>query len=163
MALTTLPRDSDNNAPAAVYVPGTGILAAQGGVASTDANGVQSVPLTMQTAAGVVLNTSGNQTGLAASADLPVGAYRELAVDFNLTSLTGGAAPTLAVVVLRKGADGTYYSIDSPAALSAVGKLSRSLGAGLAQNVAFGATIQVQVVVTGAPTGAAWTLSIIGK
>lgn len=108
-----------------------------------------------------VLNQAGNQTNFQ-SGDLDVRRFHQLAVDFNLTSITGGTSPTFAVVVLRKGADGTYYVIDNPTALSAVGKLSRSLGVGLAQNVSFGDTIQVQVNVTGAPTGAAWTLSIIG-
>ena len=119
---------------------------------------VYNVPAIVDT----VLSTSGNQTGLV-SADLPVGAYQSLAIDFNLTSITGGTSPTFNVVTKRKGADGIYYTVDTPTALTAIGAISRSLGPGCTQGVEFGATIQVSVVVTGAPTGAAWTLSIQGR
>lgn len=109
-----------------------------------------------------VLNTSGNQTGVV-SADLPVGQYHSLAIDFSLTSITGGTSPSFNVTTARKGADGVYYPVDTPTALTATGKISRSLGPGCTQGVEFGATIQVSVVVTGGPSGAAWTLSIQGK
>ena len=109
-----------------------------------------------------VLNTSGTQTGFT-SPDLYVGAYSQLAVDLNLTSLTGGTSPTVNVVTKRKGVDGIYYTVDTPTALTTTGALSRSLGIGASQPVALGAFIQVSVVVTGAPTGAAWTLSVQAK
>lgn len=109
-----------------------------------------------------VLNTSGNQTGLV-SADLAVGQYHELQIDFNLTSITGGTSPSFNVTTKRKGADGIYYPIDTPTPITAVGNISRSIGAGLATPASLGGTIQVSVVVTGAPTGAAWTLSVQGK
>ena len=110
----------------------------------------------------VVLNTSGAQTGLA-GADLQVGIYHELALDFNFTGFTGGSSPTIAVKVTRKGADGVYYSIASPAALNAAGTVSLSIGANLTTNVSFGDIIQASVTVTGSPTNAPWTLSIKGK
>ena len=118
-----------------------------------------SVPISSRT---VILNTSGNQSGLAGS-DLYVDTYSVLAVDLNLTSLTGGTSPTVNVVTKRKGADGIYYTIDTPTALTAAGAISRSIGVGAAQNVWPGEVIQVSVVVTGAPTGAAWTLSVQGR
>lgn len=118
-----------------------------------------------------VLNGAGNQAGFTAPAgqsglattDLAVGIYHELAIDFNLSSLTGGTSPSVNIVTKRKGADGIYYTIDTATALTAVGAISRSLGAGLASNASFGDLIQVSIVITGAPTGAAWTLSIKGK
>ena len=117
------------------------------------------IPVSTRT---VVLNQSGNQTGFTSS-DLYVDTFCELAIDFNLTSITGGTSPTVNVITKRKGADGVYYTIDTPTALTAAGSLSRSLGRGCAQNVSFGEVIQVSVVVTGSPTGAAWTLSVQGK
>ena len=118
----------------------------------------------------IVLNAVGNQTGFTSgttvgltSADLTVGDYDELAVDINLTSLTGGVSPTFTYSLNRKGADGIYYLILTPTAISAAGKIIQHVGKGAAQNVLFGTVLQVLITFTGGPTGAAFTMSILGK
>ena len=107
--------------------------------------------------------TGGGALGLT-SGDIAINPYfQELDVDFNLSVLSGGTAPTVGYTIKRKGLDGVYYQVDAPTALSAVGTIIRTLGKGSAQNIGFGLTIQIVIAVTGTPTTATWTMSIIGK
>ncbi len=110
-----------------------------------------------------VLNQTQTATTNFSSADLAVDRLSELAIDLNLTTLTGGTTPSIQLLVDRKGADGIYYQIDNPTALSAVGALSRSLGAGTANPVVFGNLLRVRTTILGAPTTIAYTISAIGK
>jgi hypothetical protein len=91
-----------------------------------------------------------------------VSVVTELAIDFNVTALTGGASPTVTFKISRVGADGILYQLEQAAALSAAGVISYNIGAG-ADNKPFGVTIQVDMVVTGAPTSITFSGSIIGK
>lgn len=99
--------------------------------------------------------------------DGPVGTYHELSVDLTLTSFTGGTTPGITIVTSRKGADGVYYAIDSPTAITAAGVISRSVGGGLGPSggpfTGFGDVLRVQVVITGAPTAASWSASVTAK
>jgi hypothetical protein len=100
------------------------------------------------------------------SPDLPVGQYHELSVDLTLTSFTGGASPSINVLTKRKGADGVYYTVDTPTAITAAGPISRSIGGGLGISstfTGFGDVVQVSVVITGAPTAASWSVSVTAK
>jgi hypothetical protein len=96
------------------------------------------------------------------SGQLAVGDLTELTIDFNVTVLTGGAAPTVTFQVSRVGADGILYALPAPAAISAAGQIIQSFGAGASSPI-FGSLVQVDMVVTGAPTSITFSGSIKGK
>lgn len=96
------------------------------------------------------------------SADLTVGPYKELAIDVNISAITG-TTPSYTLSVNRKGADGVYYPIYTGTALTAVGKITVSLGVGAETNKAFGNTIQVVETVAGTTPSVTRSVSIIGK
>ena len=125
-------------------------------------------PVSFNTSAlGGTITGSFAATGTQTSADLPVGSLSELAIDINVSTLTG-TAPTLQVTVNRKGVDGQYYQIYQGASIAATGKQSVSIGAGFSGSntapVAFGSLLQIVVVGGGtAITSAVYTISVIGK
>lgn len=91
-----------------------------------------------------------------------VGGFLSLSMIFNVTAITGGAAPTVTFKVSAVGADGTLVQLEQAAALSAPGIINYSIGPGL-DNKEFGNLIQVDMVLTGAPTSVTFSASIIGK
>ena len=116
-----------------------------------------------QSLAGTVLNTvSAAITVTTTSADLTAGAYRELAIDVNISAITG-TTPSYTLGVNRKGVDGVYYPIYTGTAQTAVGKVSISLGKGASTNTAFGNTIQLVETVAGTTPSVTRSVSIIGK
>lgn len=91
-----------------------------------------------------------------------VGDLKELKCLFNLQSFTGGTTPTATFKVSSVGADGTVAQLEQGAASGTAIVFDYSIGAGL-DGKAFGNTIQVDMVVTGAPTSVTFSASIIGK
>lgn len=96
------------------------------------------------------------------SGPLSVDDLSELAIDFNVTALTGGTTPTVTFKISRVGADGVLYQLEQATALSVAGVISYNVGAGL-DNKSFGTQVQVDMVVTGAPTSITFSGSMIGK
>jgi hypothetical protein len=90
-----------------------------------------------------------------------VGYVENLAIDFNVTALTGGAAPTVTFKISRLGLDGILYQLEQATALSAAGTISYNIGSGFDAK-GFGNTIQVDMVLTGAPTSVTFSGSIQG-
>lgn len=131
-------------------------------VAVTGFPGSASVPVTFPRTTSVILNDSRSlvSTG-GASADLAVGASRELAVDVNLTQI-GGTGPTITFKLSRKGADGIYYAVWTSAAMSAVGVASTSVGMGATTPASFGDIVQWSWTIAGVSPTASWTASIKG-
>lgn len=115
-------------------------------------------------AAQTVLNqASAAQTAGGNSADLTVGQYRELAVDINISAVSG-TSPSATFFVDRKGADGIYYNIYSSGAKTTTGTVSTSIGAGgAATNSAFGNVIRFRWTITGTTPSFTFSASIIGK
>lgn len=110
-----------------------------------------------------VLNTTSAAIATTAtSADLDVGKYKELAIDVNVSAITG-TTPTYTLSVNRKGADGVYYPIYTGAAITVAGKVTISLGVGASTNVAFGNTIQVVETIGGTTPSVTRSVSVIGK
>lgn len=78
----------------------------------------------------VVLNqasaaySAGGTTG-----PLYTGPAQSLAVDVNVSAVSG-TTPSLSLFLERQGADGVWYAIWSPAAITAVGAVSTSIGPG---------------------------------
>jgi len=116
-----------------------------------------------QSLVGTALNTAPAAiTVTTTSADLTTGAYKELAIDINISAITG-TTPSYTLGINRKGADGVYYPIYTGTAQTAVGKVSISLGIGASTNTAFGSTIQVVETVAGTTPSVTRSVSIIGK
>lgn len=91
------------------------------------------------------------------------GQIQVLAIDINVTALTGGAAPTVTFKLSRVGADGVLYLVWSPAAISAAGVFSTTIGPGCATNVDLGSAYQLDMIVTGAPTSITFSASLQAK
>jgi hypothetical protein len=115
-------------------------------------------------AATTVLNLASSPRASYSSGALAVGAYTDLALDINVTLITGGTAPTVTFKLTRIGADGVLYQLYLPSAQSATPvSFSTSIGAGLLVNSSFGSQVQLDMIVTGAPTSVTFSASLIGK
>ncbi len=101
-------------------------------------------------------------TTTATSADIQVGTYKELALDVNISAVSG-TSPTYLLTINRKGADGVYYSIYTGTPVSASGKISLSLGVGAEINKSFGNIIQIVETIGGTTPSFTRSLSLIGK
>lgn len=115
---------------------------------------------------GAPLTGSFSAAGTQTSSDIVGGTLTELAIDINVTTITG-TSPTLQLTVNRKGSDGTYYQIWQGASITAAGKQSVSIGAGFSgantAPVSFGNLFQIVLVAGGTVTSIVYTISIIGK
>lgn len=89
-------------------------------------------------------------------------AFSELAIDFTVYAINGGAAPTVTFQVARVGLDGQLYVLEKATALSAPGTISYSIGAGL-DGKSFAGLFQVDMIVTGNPTSVNISGSIKAK
>lgn len=116
----------------------------------------------MSVAATTVYTSSVTLTASGETSDLPVSSYAELALDCNITASSGGS-PTLQLFVDRKGADNVYYPIWQSSVFSATGKVSTSIGAGLAYAQGFGSTIKLRWVIGGSTPSFTVSTSIIAK
>lgn len=96
------------------------------------------------------------------TADILVSNHTELAIDVNVTAISGTSA-SYQLIVNRKGMDGVYYTIYKGTAVTANGQISLSLGRGMAQNVSFGKEIQIQEVLAGTNPSVTRSISVIGK
>jgi hypothetical protein len=110
----------------------------------------------------VAFATSAAVTASGGTDDLLVDSLTRLAIDVNVT-VVSGTTPSCSFVVERKGADGVYYAIASPTALTASGFVSLSVGAGLSTNSSFGATVRLWWVISGITPSFTFSYSIVGK
>lgn len=104
------------------------------------------------------------QTAITASgnsADIPVDAFDQLAVDINYTNNSG--TPSVTFTWSRKGTDGIYYPIWTSTAQTASAKVSASIGMGGPVNHSVGSIGQLSWAVTGGTPNITFTASIIGK
>lgn len=165
MAFPQTPEDAGGIPVGCVYVPNVGLVALRGTTnTNTDGSSNSSTALAIGRSATIVaLRGSAAATVSGNSGDLVVDAYTELAVDANLSVVTG-TSPTIQFFVDRKGADGFYYPIwQQSSASTTTGMVSTSIGAGCASNQAFGATIRLRWVIGGTSPSWTFSFSIIGK
>jgi hypothetical protein len=106
----------------------------------------------------VLALASASYTTSSQSATLTVGGLSELAVDVNVTALSG---TSVQFYVDRLGALGNWFNIWQSSALTASGTASTSIGSGLATNQSFGAAVRLRWALTG--TSVTFSASIIGK
>ncbi len=158
------PQDGGGVPMSAMVVPGNATpIALAGGPKTTDSNGNDSAPVassrqvaTVYTAASAAYTASGN------SGDITVGWYDELAVDANITVVTG-TSPTLTLAVDRKGADGSYYQIYASTQITGVTQVSTSIGPGCLITHSLGATARLRWVIGGTSPSFTMSHSIQGK
>ena len=94
--------------------------------------------------------TTGNSGDLAASACC------ELAVDLNVSAVSG----SVQFVLERKGVDGVYYPVWTSASVTSPGIASTTVGSGLETAKSFGHTIRLRWTVSGS---ASFSGGIYGK
>lgn len=109
------------------------------------------LPLVTQTA----ITTSGN------TADFPVDAFDQLAIDVNFTVNSG--TPSVVFTYSRKGLDGVYYPVWNSSAQTTSGKVSTSIGIGGAVNHSVGAVGQLSWAVSGTTPNVTFTITAYGK
>lgn len=85
-----------------------------------------------------------------------------VALDLSVTAVAG-VAPELRVFLDRQGADGVWYPVFSPAARTAVGTLSTTVGQGavVAQSVA--SAVRFRWEITGTGPSFTFSASLVGK
>ena len=166
MAFGALTKDSGGIPISTVYVPGVGFVALMGStITNTDGSSNQSTAVCLARFATTVLNQAAAlQTASGNSGDLSVGPFSELAVDVNVTG-NQGTSPTLTITLERKGADGIYYPIWTPSAIStSTAQLSTSIGTGCAIAQSVGSIVRLKWVIGGTSTpGYTFSASILGK
>lgn len=165
MAWGTVPQSSDPVPIAEVGVPGTINLIALRGTTSTitDANSNTSAAVAVGWfGANVYARVSAAATSSNNSGDLAVDSFSELALDINITAVSG-TTPTIQYIMERKGNDGNYYQIYASASINSNQAISTSLGAGMAQSVSFGTTARLRWIIGGTTPSFTFSVSIIGK
>lgn len=105
-------------------------------------------------------NVDVHTTSATGTGDISVPNFRELAIDIDLTAITG---TSVAFIVERKDANGHYWTIASPSALTGAGTaVNLDLGVGASTNKAFGTIIRIRWTSTAVTVGTA-DFSVIGK
>lgn len=106
---------------------------------------------------------SAAQTASGVSAALAVRQTPTLAVDVNVTAVSG-TSPTLTVFLERLGADGVWYPIWSPTVINAAGQTSTSVGPGCATAAVLTNQVRLRWVIGGsASPSVTFSASIIGR
>lgn len=93
--------------------------------------------------------------------DLGVGSCRRIAIDVNITAVSG-TSPTIQFFIDRKDIFGNYYNIWSSNTVSAATMISTTIGAFAAINQAIGATVRLRWTITGTSPSFTFSASIIG-
>jgi hypothetical protein len=102
------------------------------------------------------------ETASGVSAVLQAQALNYLAVDINVSTVTG-TTPSCTFVVERQGADGNWYAIWTSSAVTAAGSTSTSIGPGCATDQVFTSNIRLRWTITGTTPSFTFSASIIGK
>lgn len=141
------------------YIPATSTS-----ITSSLPSGINNIGIVnTQSLSGIVLNVASTAiTANTISANLSVGNYKELAIDVNISAITG-TSPTYQLMVDRLGADGVWYNIYTGTSITAIGVISINVGVGASTNVSFGSTIRVNEIVGGTTPSVTRSMSIIGK
>lgn len=114
------------------------------------------------TAQSTVLNkASASYTSSSNFGDLGVSSCRRIAIDVNITAVSG-TSPTIQFFIDRKDIFGNYYNIWSSNTVSAATMISTTIGAFAAINQAIGATVRLRWTITGTSPSFTFSASIIG-
>lgn len=119
-------------------------------------------PAVTPSATTVATGASAAYTATGNSGDLSVSSLTRLAVDFNVSAVSG-TVPSCTFSVERKGSDGIYYPVFTSSAVTAAGVVSASIGSGLTTAAAFGSTIRLKWAITGTAPSFSFSYSVVGK
>lgn len=121
------------------------------------------IPGDVEAFAVVLLNLpSAAQTVSGNSANLDCTAVSTVAVDVNVTAVSG-VAPTLNAFLDRLGADGVWYPAWSAAQITAAGVTSTSVGPGCAVGQVLSATVRLRWVIGGTTPSFTFSASVTGR
>lgn len=165
MAIGTVPMSSDPVPVAEVVVPNiANPIALRGTTATiTDSNSNTLAAVAVGWFGfNVYARASSASTSSNNSGDLAVDSFSELAVDINISSISG-TSPTIQFFVERKGNDGNYYQLYSSSVISTTQSISTSIGAGMTISTSFGTTARLRWAITGTTPSFTFSASIIGK
>lgn len=101
------------------------------------------------------------QTTSGDSGDLDISLIESIALDINITAVSG-SSPTLQFFVDRKGADGIYYSIWQSPVLSTTGQASTTIGAFCVVDQSLGALVRIRWTIAGTSPSFTFSISILG-
>ena len=118
--------------------------------------------ISIRNASDVYVLASTVETANSNSGNLTVGQFTELAVDVNVSAVSG-TSPTLNLYVDRLGADGIWYTIYTAAQVTAVATVSTTIGNGAVTASGFGNTVRLRWVLGGTTPSFTFSASIIGK
>lgn len=90
---------------------------------------------------------------------LPLGELTTLAVDVNVTAVSG-TTPTLDVFLERQGADGVWYQVWHPTQIIAVGQASTSVGPGAATPAVLTSKLRLRWAIGGTTPSFTFSASI---
>jgi len=108
------------------------------------------------TIASAAFTATGNGT------EIVIGPRSSLCLDISVTAVSGtGASCTF--MLQRKGADGNWYTIYTSSAVTAIGTVSTTIGAGCSTNQDFGTSIRLAWTISGTTPSFTFGASIIGK
>lgn len=109
-----------------------------------------------------VLNSAGAAFTTSSDAgDLDVSKYRRIAVDINITAVSG-TSPTIQFFIDRKDANGIYYNIWSSSSINATGQTSVSIGPFTAISQSLGSVVKLRWTITGTSPSFTFSASVIG-
>ena len=166
MSFGTLVKDGTGIPIAQGYIPGVGFAAAKSSPNSnTDGSGNVSSSLAVSFAGYTALVvTASLRTANGNSADFDVSSFDQLLILMTFTA-NQGTSPTIQFFLDTKDTLGNYYAVYTGAVISVTtSPLIVSLGAGLANQTAFGITARLRWVIGGSATPG-WNFggNIIGK
>ena len=93
---------------------------------------------------------------------LQINAFGALAVDVAVTALSG-TSPGISYFLERQGADGAWYSVWAPTAITAVGTASTSVGPGCSTPEVLTNTVRLRWEVSGTSPSFTFSISIWGR
>ncbi len=109
----------------------------------------------------ILQSTAYTMSGSAPAVNVPL-AVSTLAVDVNVTAV-GGTSPTLALFLERQGADGIWYSIWAPAAVTAAGAVSTSVGPGCATPASLTGMLRLRWQLGGTTPSFTFSASVVAR
>lgn len=109
-----------------------------------------------------VLNlASAAHTTSSDAGDLDVSRCRRIAIDINVTAVSG-TAPFLQFFIDRKGVDGVYYPIWTSSLIGSTSTISKTLGAFATVHEALGAVVRLRWTITGTTPSFTFSVSVQG-
>lgn len=111
----------------------------------------------------LLLMASAVRTTGGTSAPFETDEITRIAVDVNVTAVSGTLSPSLRVFIDRQGADGLWYPIWSPEAITTVTTLSATIGQGMTIGQSLAALCRFRWEITGTSPSFTLSASVIGK